>query len=107
VQVYIKDDENKIARLLFSVSTIYGLDDKTKRNKIGWINKALHWKSILYFKEKGYKEYDWGGYSNNPNNKELAGIDKFKKAFGGEIIQVYDYYSIGFYILNQLKEIFQ
>ena len=54
VQVYIVDKENNIVRLLYSVSTIHGLDDKIKRNRIGWINKSLHWQSITYFQEKGF-----------------------------------------------------
>lgn len=105
IQVYIIDYKNKIVRLLYSVSTIHGLDDKTKRNRIGWINKALHWKSILYFKENNFNIFDWGGYGNDENNLELAGIDKFKKSFGGEVIEVYDYYSLPVFILKKLKEL--
>ncbi len=105
IQVYIFDDEQKIVRLLHSISIIHLIEDKTKRKQIGWINKALHYKSMIYFKEQGYKEFDWGGYSNDPNNKALAGIDKMKKSFGGELIKVYDYYSLPFFILTKLKEL--
>jgi len=104
IQVYIFDETQKIVRLLHSISIIHLIDDKKKRNQIGWINKALHYKVMLYFKEKGYEIFDWGGYSNDPSNKALAGIDKMKKSFGGEMIEVYDYYSIPFFLLSKLKE---
>ena len=105
IQVYVTDYENKIIRLLYSVSTIHGLDDKTTRNRIGWINKVLHWNAMVYFKDKGFEIFDWGGYGNDENNQELAGIDKFKKSFGGEVIEVYDYYSLPVFILKKLKEL--
>jgi len=103
VQVYIVDKENKIVRLLYSVSTIHSLEDKQRRKNIGFINKFLHWQAISYFKKNNFLIFDWGGYGNDPNNKTLAGIDKFKKSFGGEIIEIYDYYSIPFFILKSIK----
>lgn len=104
IQVYLVDKDSKITRLLYSVSSIHGLDDKTKRNQIGWINKALHWKSICYFIDLEFEVFDWGGYGNDDGNKELVGIDKFKKSFGGELLEVYDYYSFLIYILLKIKE---
>lgn len=103
VQVYIVDEVLKISRLLYSVSTIHGLEDKIKRNQIGWINKALHWYAIEYMQKNGFEIFDWGGYSNDKNNKALAGIDKFKKSFGGELVEIYDYKSFPFYLLEQLR----
>jgi lipid II:glycine glycyltransferase (peptidoglycan interpeptide bridge formation enzyme) len=104
VQVYIVDNFSKIARLLYSVSTIHGLDDKLKRNQIGWINKALHWYAMEYLKEENFTIYDWGGYSNDKENKALVGIDKFKKSFGGKLIELYDYKSLFVYMLEKIKE---
>jgi len=106
VQVYLVDNENKIGRALYSVSTIHGLEDKEKRDRIGFINNYLHWESMKYLKEMGCSIYDWGGYGNDEKNKELAGIDRFKKSFGGEILEMYDYYSIPFYILDKIKYYF-
>lgn len=103
VQVYIVDKENKIVRLLYSVSTIHNLEDKQRRKNIGFINKFLHWQAMSYLKKNNFYVFDWGGYSNDPNNKVLVGIDKFKKSFGGEIVEIYDYYSIPFFILNRIK----
>jgi hypothetical protein len=105
IQVYIFDKNKKIVRLLHSVSIIHLISDKKKRNQIGWINKALHFKTMIYFKEKGYKEFDWGGYSNDPNNKELSGIDRMKKSFGGKLVELWDYYSFPYFILLKVKEL--
>ena len=58
-----------------------------------------------YFKDNNYEIFDWGGYGNDENNKALAGIDKFKKSFGGEITSRYDYLSIPFFILTKIKEL--
>lgn len=65
-------------RLLYSCSNFRGLQDQ--KAEIGRANKYLHWKDILYFKNKGVKVYDFGGVKSfeNPN-----GIDKFKMNFGG------------------------
>jgi len=105
IQMYIFDSEQKIVRLLHSVSIIHLEKDKKRRNQIGWINKYLHWRTILYFKEKGFKTFDWGGIGNDPNNKALVGIDKFKRSFGGQVVKVYDYYTLPFFILSKLREL--
>ncbi len=107
IQVYINDEEQKIVRLLYSVSIIHIIEDNKKKNIIGWINKALHFETMRYFKRLGYKEFDWGGYGNDENNKIISGIDKFKDSFGGKKIKLYDYYSIPYCILSKFKELFR
>lgn len=74
---YIHD--NKHVRLLHSCSE-FRATDNVMRNAIGRANKYLHWNDLIYFKQIGIKEYDWGGIASfdNPN-----GIDKFKMSFGG------------------------
>lgn len=59
------------------------------------MNKYLHWKDILSFKERGYSRYEWGGITDveNPN-----GIDRFKMEFGGEVQIYYNYI-----VANSLK----
>lgn len=47
----------------------------------------LHWQTILDYKEKGYKYYNWGGYTDSDDkNHPWAGISKFKAGFGGQVI---------------------
>lgn len=52
----------------------------------GWANRGLHDHDIMYFREQGYRRYDWGNIASRdePNN-----IDKFKMSFGGELKEVY------------------
>lgn len=68
-------------RLWYSAS-LYRDCDHDIRNMIGRANRLLHWSDMQYFKEAGFKVYDWGGYSDQG---DVAGNGAFKKAFGGSI----------------------
>jgi len=103
MQVYLIDRESGIIRLLHSISTLYENHDKSKQAKIGWINRYLHWYTMLHFKAKSFKTFDWGGYTNDPNSP-LAGIDKFKASFGGQKVKLYNYYSLPYYAMKLLQE---
>ena len=103
MQVYLIDRESGIVRLLHSISTLYEEDSRERQSKIGWINRYLHWYTMLYFKAKSFKIFDWGGYTNNPNSP-LAGIDKFKASFGGKKIKLYNYYTLPYYAMKVLQE---
>ena len=50
---------------------------------IAHANHFLQWKEILYFKARGVTRYDFGGISLAPEGTRLAGIDAFKRNFGG------------------------
>lgn len=73
------------AVLLFSVSNFRV--EKDSKYQAGQLNKLLHYKDMLYFRDVGVKSYDWGNIfsSTNPN-----GIDKFKMSFGGTIEKRYN-----------------
>lgn len=83
---YLADGNNTV--LMYSASPLWEYGDKDKANLIGRMNKHLHWKDIEWFKNSGYKRYEWGGISNPdlPN-----GIDKFKMEFGGKQECFYNY----------------
>lgn len=91
---YICDGED--TRLWYSASCFR--DETVDQNMIGRANKRLHWEDMKFFKNKGYKRYDWGGISDfeNPN-----GIDAFKLKFGGEKI-TYDNVYVGITILGKI-----
>ena len=103
MQVYLIDEESKIVRLLHSISTLYEEDEKHRRAEIGWINRYLHWQTILHFKALNFTVFDWGGYTNDPNSG-LAGIDKFKASFGGKKVELYNYYTLPYYFIKRLQE---
>ncbi len=53
--------------------------------EIGNLNRLLHWNSMLGYKCEGFRWYDWGGISQDRND----GRARFKKAFGGQIVEEY------------------
>lgn len=78
------DGKAGITRSLYAVSA--ELPDELRR-EAGHISRWLCWQDIQYYKEKGYRVYDWGGISKHG---ELSGIDEFKKSFGGTLAIVHD-----------------
>ena len=79
-------DEND-ALLIYSASDYR--KNEIDKSLAGRANKLLHYKDMLYLKEKGLSNYDWG----NVASFELPnGIDKFKMSFGGTRMKVYSYF---------------
>jgi hypothetical protein len=60
------------------------------RALVGRANRWLHWREMLRFKEMGIKRYDWGGLFEDESVPENAGINRFKKDFGGQPVRAYD-----------------
>ena len=94
----------KRARLLYSASLYREFDDNQVRNLIGRANRALHWNEIIFFKNKSFKLYDFGGLSLS-NDKKLSQIDDFKKGFGGKHVEEYNA-KIGVSIFGKLAIFF-
>jgi len=88
---YIADENN--TRLLYSASNIKM--EKVDRSFAGRVNRLLHWKDMLYFKNSNVKFYDWGGVGDF---KTESGISKFKKGFGGVHDKTYT-----LFVANTLK----
>lgn len=83
VHTYLCDKKAGIVRLLYAVSRDVRDD---ARQDVGNANRWLFWQDLQYFKEEGYRTYDWGGISKHG---ELPGIDSFKRSFGGSLVTVY------------------
>ena len=64
--------------------------DNDYRALIGRANRWLHWKEMLRFKETGIERYDWGGLFEDESVPGNAGINKFKRDFGGRQVRTYD-----------------
>src|SRR5256885_2057518 len=60
------------------------------RALVGRANRWLHWKDLLRLKEMGIKRYDWGGMFEDESVPERAGINNFKRDFGGQQVRTYD-----------------
>jgi Acetyltransferase (GNAT) domain len=73
----IRDRGAARLRLVFSVSTRFVEGPLQKLT--GPVNRWLHWREMLLYRDEGYEAYDFGGV--NPNSP----IGRFKLSFGGGI----------------------
>lgn len=64
--------------------------DNDYRALVGRANRWLHWREMLRFREMGIKRYDWGGLFEDESLPERAGINQFKKDFGGKQVRTYN-----------------
>ena len=78
----------KTARLQYSASRFRDRDNDY-RALIGRANRWLHWKEMLRFREMGLERYDWGGLFENESTPERAGVNQFKRDFGGRPQRTY------------------
>src|ERR1700674_492782 len=79
----------KTARLLHSGSCFRNRESDY-RALVGRANRWLHWRDMLRLKEMGTQRYDWGGLFEDESVAERAGINNFKKGFGGQQECTYD-----------------
>lgn len=101
---YIADEEMGIVRLTHSATV--RLNENSQKRLSGKINKWLHYKDMLHFKDKGFRMYDFGGYTENTTDKGLMGINDFKLSFGGEKVICNNYSSIGYFFLKKIAALF-
>ncbi len=99
---YLVDEEAGIARLYHSASR--RLDETVDRNVIGRANKLLTYKDIVHFKENGFKILDFGGYTENTEDKSLKGINEFKLSFGGEKVECINYNSVLYFTIKKITD---
>jgi hypothetical protein len=64
--------------------------DSQFRAIVGRANRWLHWQEMLRFKALGMTCYDWGGLFEDESTAEWAGINRFKREFGGKPVRRYD-----------------
>lgn len=72
----------KTAGLQYSASCFRDRDNDY-RALVGRANRWLHWRDMLHFRETGMDRYDWGGLFEDESTSERAGINNFKRDFGG------------------------
>ena len=78
----------KTAGLQYSGSCFRNRDNDY-RALVGRANRWLHWKDMLQLKEVGIERYDWGGLFEDESTAEGAGINNFKRDFGGRQERTY------------------
>ena len=87
-QAYLMDD----CTIQYTTGASKRLEvDKDTATLIGNANRLLFWEAILYAKAKGLHEFDLGGYYTGDRDKEKSRISAFKKSFGGDLVERYQY----------------
>ncbi len=97
---YMVDEEAGIVRLMHSASE--RLNENYDKQLSGKINKFLHYNDMLSFKKAGFAVYDFGGYTNNTDDKGLKGINNFKLSFGGNKVECINYTSFSYYLFKKI-----
>ncbi len=83
VMLMLRDPDGDRVRGMYNGSR--RLTVAAEAREIGNLNRLLHWNSMLGYKCEGFRWYDWGGISQDRND----GRARFKKAFGGQIVEEY------------------
>lgn len=83
-------DENR-SRVLYSASSRFDFDRETDKHFVARGNRLLHFDDMMSLKEHGISIYDFGGLFLDDEEPSHQGIDRFKKGFGGEIVDEYSY----------------
>jgi len=78
-----------VARLQYSASCFRNRQSDY-RALVGRANRWLHWQDMLRFRTIGMGRYDWGGLFDDDSTAEHAGINNFKRSFGGQPERSYD-----------------
>ncbi len=94
---YIEDLGSGIVRSMESGSIRLHSDYNPR--DIADANKLLHYFDLQYFKERGLKFYDFGGWD------DLPGLLDFKKSFGGYPIEVHNFFSYSYALKEILKKL--
>ena len=79
----------RTAQLAHSASW-YRDTDGDHRSLVARANRWLHWQDMLAFKAVGALHYDWGGMFADESTPECAGINRFKRSFGGAPLLAYE-----------------
>lgn len=100
---YLIDSELGIVRHLHSATK--RLDENYNRNLIGRANKYLTVTDIFYFKQQGFKIFDFGGYAKDTKDESLKGINNYKLLFGGTLETCINYFSFNYWLLKRVTKI--
>ena len=100
---YLVDKDLKIVTGLHSGTT--RLQEGADKSQVGRAHKMLVVKDICYFKERGFKIFDFGGYALNTKDESLQGINNFKLSFGGKVVPCINYYSYSYWLLKKASRL--
>ena len=91
VNLVLRDPGSSRVRGLYSGSRRLDTNDPTQARLVGNLNRLLHWRNMLFYKQEGFDTYDWGGISDDRDD----GRARFKLSFGGSVAEEYTYLCAG------------
>ena len=86
--------------------------DKSKAALMGRANRLVYWEAIMYAREKGIKEFDFGGMwpeEQAAQDQLKYNINSFKLGFGAKVLPCYTYqkvYSHAYRLAQSLNALF-
>lgn len=78
-------------------ASVFRYDSLDHKNLVSNANRLLRWEDIKYFKKKGFRFFDFGGYCIDPNDKQKLSINRFKDSFMEKDTPVICYYELTSY----------
>lgn len=78
------------ARQLVAISPYKAVPSVAWRNTVSRANCLIHWYNFSTFRDRGIRDFDFGGWYPGTSDIRLLGINRFKKSFGGVVVQQYD-----------------
>lgn len=87
--VTLPDSESRRVRLQLSCSRRLESFDASAMS--GVLNRYLIWWEIAHYKARCFASYDLGGITDRPDD----GITRFKKGFGGTVVEEHSYFCAG------------
>jgi hypothetical protein len=78
------------AQDLIAVSRYSSVPSSALRKRINRANCFGHWKTLVAFKDRGLRYFDFGGWYPGTTDMRLLGMNVFKKGFGGHVVREYD-----------------
>jgi hypothetical protein len=66
------------------------VNDTKERQLLGRASRYSWWRDMLASRELGCEVFDLGGWYVGTDNQELLGVNHFKRAFGGDLIQQFN-----------------
>lgn len=89
MHMYLIDDER--SRVLYSASSRFDFDRETDKHFVARGNRLLHFDDMMSLKEQGILIYDFGGLFLDDDEPSHVGIDRFKRGFGGKVLDEFSY----------------
>jgi lipid II:glycine glycyltransferase (peptidoglycan interpeptide bridge formation enzyme) len=104
VQSTIVDRESGRARILHGASLYRTAQTGRERRFFSTATRLLCWEQMLYFRERGIRYLDLGGYAPASDDSKMQGINHFKDSLGGQLIEESDYMSYPVFLYRLIAD---